>query len=235
MPRRRADQPSAHPAVAGLAPADQPAPDRSERVAVGQAAFDRTSFERAAFDRVAFDRAGFDRAPGGVRVGRSGIDRAEPDDRGPDHADDAADVRALIPGPRMPLPSETSGRSPQERAAPSWTGWWAGPDPAGAGTADTDGPAALVPTSTDIARPTSGDASKAGAASAVRPTLRRRVPQAHLAPGLRIVTAAAEPADPAPLPVAAEALSRYQASRAAARSAVDGQVANEVADERSSG
>ena len=97
-----------------------------------------------------------------------------------------------------------------------------------------DGPAATIATSTEPARPTSGDAPKAGAASAARPTLRRRVPQAHLAPGLRIVTSAAEPADPAPLPVAAEALSRYQASRAAARSAVDGQVANEAADERSS-
>ena len=77
-----------------------------------------------------------------------------------------------------------------------------------------------------------GDAPKAGATSAARPTLRGRVPQAHLAPGLRIATSAAEPAEPAPLPVAAEALSRYQASRAAARSAVDGQVANGVADER---
>ena len=147
-----------------------------------------------------------------------------------------------MPGPRMPLSSETGGLGPQEpaeRVAPSWPGWWAGTDPARPGSADTDtrpdGPAATITTSTEPARPTSGDAPKAGAASAARPTLRKRVPQAHLAPGLRIVTSAAEPADPAPLPVAAEALSRYQASRAAARSAVGGQVANEAADERSSG
>ena len=57
--------------------------------------------------------------------------------------------------------------------------------------------------------------------AAARPRLRRRVPQAHLAPGLRIIPnpAPPEPASPA---VAGEALSRYQASRAAARAAVDG-------------
>jgi hypothetical protein len=141
----------------------------------------------------------------------------------------------------MPLPAETGALGPQEpaeRVAPSWTGWWAGTDPARTGSAGTDTrpdeATATIATSTKSARPTNDDTSKAGATSAPRPTLRRRVPQAHLAPGLRIVTSAAEPADPAPLPVAAEALSRYQASRAAARSAVDGQVANEPADERSS-
>jgi signal transduction histidine kinase len=206
VPRRRADQ----PAAAQLPMAGRPAPDGPERVAVGLAAF---------------DRAGVDRAR---------VDRAE---------SDGADVRSLIPGPRMPLPSETKGLGPQdptERVAPSWTGWWAGTDPARTGSAETDtdtrpgGPAATLTTPTEPARPTSGDAPKAGAVSPARPTLRRRVPQAHLAPGLRIVTSSAEPADPAPLPVAAEALSRYQASRAAARSAVDGQVASEAADERSS-
>ncbi len=120
--------------------------------------------------------------------------------------------------------------------APSWTGWWAGTDPARTGSAGAgtrpDGATVTTATSTGPARPTNGDAPKAGATSAARPTLRRRVPQAHLAPGLRIATSAAEPAEPAPLPVAAEALPRYQASRAAARSAVDGQVANGVADER---
>lgn len=226
VPRRRADEPAAHQPTVHLPAADQPALDGPERVAV---------------DRAAFDRAGFGRTADGVRVDRPGIDRAESDGAGPDHADDGADVRSLIPGPRMPLPSETSVLGPQEpaeRMAPSWTGWWAGTDPARTGSAGAgtrpDGATVTTATSTGPARPTDGDAPKAGATSAARPTLRRRVPQAHLAPGLRIATSAAEPADPAPLPVAAEALSRYQASRAAARSAVDGQVANEVADERSS-
>ena len=60
------------------------------------------------------------------------VDRAE---------SDGADVRSLIPGPRMPLPSETTGLGPQdpaERVAPSWTGWWAGTDPARTGSAKTD-------------------------------------------------------------------------------------------------
>jgi hypothetical protein len=83
--------------------------------------------------------------------------------------------------------------------------------------------------------PADESASTVNATGGLRPTLRRRVPQAHLAPGLRVVTPTAETAtaaDPGPLPVAAEALSRYQASRAAARSVVDG--GSTAADERSS-
>jgi signal transduction histidine kinase len=71
--------------------------------------------------------------------------------------------------------------------------------------------------------------STTGETNRPRPALRRRVPQAHLSPGLRTVPADTEPAGPEALPVAAEALSRYQASRAAARSVVD----DEPADERS--
>ena len=141
----------------------------------------------------------------------------------------------------MPLPSETSGLGPQdpaERVAPSWTGWWAGTDPARTGSAEHGHPTGRAGGDAhDVDRTrTAHQRRRAEGRRCVGgpPTLRRRVPQAHLAPGLRIVTSAAEPADPAPLPVAAEALSRYQASRAAARSAVDGQVANEAADERSS-
>jgi hypothetical protein len=52
------------------------------------------------------------------------------------------------------------------------------------------------------------------------PRLRRRVPQASLAPGLRVLPQHPE-SDAAPPPSAAEALSRYQASRAAARSVVE--------------
>ena len=233
------DQPAAH-RPAARRPQPSPLPAGSERVAV-----DRAAFDRARVDRAAFDRAGFGRTADDVRVDRAGIDRAAADGAGPDHADDSgADVRSLIPGPRMPLPSETSGlgqRGAGGRAvAPSWTGWRAGTDPARTGSAGADTRPDRADGDDRARRPSrrgppAGDAPTAGAASAARPTLRRRVPQAHLAPGLRIVTSAAEPADPAPLPVAAEALSRYQASRAAARSAVDGQVANEAADERSSG
>jgi len=50
--------------------------------------------------------------------------------------------------------------------------------------------------------------------------LRRRVPQAHLAPGLRIIPDEDGQEPPAAVE-AGSALSRYQASRAAARSAVD--------------
>jgi hypothetical protein len=46
------------------------------------------------------------------------------------------------------------------------------------------------------------------------------VPQSHLAPGLRALPPQPE-TETAPPPSAAEALSRYQASRAAARSTVE--------------
>jgi hypothetical protein len=76
---------------------------------------------------------------------------------------------------------------------------------------------------TETKETTTEEAAESGEA---KPTLRRRVPQAHLAPGLRIADVP-EAADPGPLPVAAAALSRYQASRAAANSAVG----NEAGDE----
>jgi hypothetical protein len=53
-------------------------------------------------------------------------------------------------------------------------------------------------------------------------TLRRRVPQAHLTPELRQPTATEAPAPAVPAASAASALSRYQASRQAARDVVDG-------------
>jgi hypothetical protein len=55
-----------------------------------------------------------------------------------------------------------------------------------------------------------------------RPTLHKRVPQARLAPGLRISTPDDDVAGPDALPDAADALSRYQASRASAQALVDG-------------
>jgi hypothetical protein len=53
-------------------------------------------------------------------------------------------------------------------------------------------------------------------------TLRRRVPQAHLTPELRQPTAVESPSPAVPTSSAASALSRYQASRQAARDVVDG-------------
>ncbi len=105
--------------------------------------------------------------------------------------------------------------------------------PSGAPRPGCRGPAPTPagPCRRPVATPPSADpptARRRGRRRAARPRLRRRVPQAHLAPGLRIIPPAAEPVpSPRPLPVPAEALSRYQASRAAARSVVDGQVANE--------
>jgi signal transduction histidine kinase len=52
-------------------------------------------------------------------------------------------------------------------------------------------------------------------------TLSRRVPQAHLAPELRRSAPRPDSVNPAPLPIAAEALVRYQANRRAAARALD--------------
>jgi hypothetical protein len=81
-----------------------------------------------------------------------------------------------------------------------WSGWWADPAPAD--------PAPVV-----------AEVEPAAPADAARPRLSRRVPQAHLAPGLRIIPNRAEPEPPAP--ATGDGLSRYQASRAAARTAVE--------------
>jgi hypothetical protein len=55
-----------------------------------------------------------------------------------------------------------------------------------------------------------------------RPTLHKRVPQARLAPGLRLSSPDDDVVGTDALPDAADALSRYQASRASAQSLVDG-------------
>jgi signal transduction histidine kinase len=55
-----------------------------------------------------------------------------------------------------------------------------------------------------------------------RPTLHKRVPQARLAPGLRLSSPDDDVAGTDALPDAADALSRYQASRASAQALVDG-------------
>ena len=75
----------------------------------------------------------------------------------------------------MPLPSETSGLGPQEpaeRVAPSWTGWWAGTDPARTGSADGRG----HPTGRAGGDDRDVDRTRRGppAATRRRPALRRR-------------------------------------------------------------
>jgi signal transduction histidine kinase len=75
-------------------------------------------------------------------------------------------------------------------------------------------PVPPAPVPAGVERPATGE-----------PLLSRRVPQAHLAPELRRHETAATAAAAAPLPDASEAraaLSRYQASRQAARAVVDG-------------
>jgi hypothetical protein len=131
-----------------------------------------------------------------------------------------ADVRPLVPAPRPPLPEERTDRVPPEvaaRASRSWSGWWedqAVPGAVGQGAvgqgaigqgADAEpstparmprpAPASAVrvePAGPDVHDPDDGTA-------APRPRLHRRVPQAHLAPGLRIIPSPApsEPASPA--------------------------------------
>jgi anti-sigma regulatory factor (Ser/Thr protein kinase) len=115
------------------------------------------------------------------------------------------------PTPRVEPPTETELVPFGVLAPPSqrndWRGWWDGPraprpDPAPPSAPAVEQHTAVV----DVPepRPQTGP-----------PTLRRRVPQSHLAPELRH-----EPDDMAPPPVhagTAEALSRYQASRQAAQ------------------
>jgi hypothetical protein len=115
-----------------------------------------------------------------------------------------------------------------------WAGWWAAALPADAeaaegyaapaaaaegyaapaAAAEASGPAAALPLGAD------------GAAAAAEPRLTRRVPQAHLAPELRQTSPSAAAPPPAAPPSdaarARDALSRYQASRQAARDLVEG-------------
>jgi hypothetical protein len=127
--------------------------------------------------------------------------------------------------------------APQEVTAPEelvaapanagWRGWWnpesamaPGTPPSGvpahalAGTEPE--PTAFVPSPRP--RP---DAPPSEAPQPVRGGLRRRVPQAHLAPELRVPTVEDMVLAPALDTAAASALSRYQASRLAAERRVD--------------
>jgi len=140
--------------------------------------------------------------------------------------------------PRRPPPppgggngSRSTADGPSRRRAmpdgdddADWAGWWAAALPADAeaaegyaapaAAAEASGPAAVLPLGAD------------GAAAAAEPRLTRRVPQAHLAPELRQTSPSAAAPPPAAPPSdaarARDALSRYQASRQAARDLVEG-------------
>lgn len=105
--------------------------------------------------------------------------------------------------PEPPAPSPALRAVPTPRADPA-----PAPSPAPAAAA----PAAATP---------APDAEIAGDGAPF--TLRRRVPQAHLTPELRQPIATENPAPVVPAAGAASALSRYQASRQAARDVVDGE------------
>jgi signal transduction histidine kinase len=137
--------------------------------------------------------------------------------------------------------------------AADWSGWW-GPSPGDLQDGQPLSPiAARPPLSERVQPPSNGGPPRSAGMPEPPPSripgppagtvgeegllLSRRVPQAHLAPELRRDgqgTAAARAAD-APLPDAAEAraaLSRYQASRQAARAVVDEDVAGDAAGGR---
>ena len=164
---------------------------------------------------------------------------------GPDHSFLAE--HAVLPIPRLPLPGELapSGNGAGARHAtgrPSPVPRTDDGAAAPAADADVDADAsrdertdealaaaALVAIPPQRSAPRAeqlvgvsadGPAADRADASATGRRLRRRVPQASLAPGLRVIPAELQ-SETAPPQSATEALSRYQASRAAARSVVE--------------
>jgi len=155
---------------------------------------------------------GLERPPRAVRAGAA--DRT------------GADVHSLVPAPRPAPADENLDRVPPEvaaRASRSWSGWWADPSVQHGSDPEARPDDPLAPTEPEISRSPGRPepvAVPADDVAAPRARLRRRVPQAHLAPGLRIIPDEDGQEPPAAVE-AGSALSRYQASRAAARSAVD--------------
>ena len=147
-------------------------------------------------------------APGAARLaparpsGHRGLERPHhglhPD--GPDRG--TADARTLVPAPRPPLPEERTDRVPPEVAVagaaflvrlvggPGGTGRRSRPAPS---SSRPPRPGCRVrhrrppPVSNPSDPPSATPSATPRTAPAARPRLRRRVPQAHLAPGLRII------------------------------------------------
>ena len=148
-------------------------------------------------------RAGFARGrrqsrvrPRRRSVGRTrrGTGRRRADDCGSRVApvDAGADVRALDPRPAGCRCRRRPKRTRRRRSRPSGgalvDGVAGGPDPARPGPRERcRRQRRRRATSAGPARPATATRRGAARTAAARPTLRRRVPQAHLAPGLRIV------------------------------------------------
>ncbi len=130
-----------------------------------------------------------------------------------------------VDGPSFQLPTDF-GLGDDE----PWSGWWEPvlEQPANGGSAtagDPDGAAEPAPEPTPAPMPVRPlDPATTPAAPPAEPNLARRVPQSHLAPELREQPGMVPPT-PGPVPDGdrtREALSRYQASRRAARALVEG-------------
>jgi signal transduction histidine kinase len=123
-----------------------------------------------------------------------------------------------------PASGNGAGAAPQ----PAWSGWWR---PFTEEDAQEAPPPAAPPLAVAETPPPPADDPPAPGGE---PQLTRRVPQAHLAPELRL--APPQPPHPAPaassgdaLPRAQEALARYQASRRAARATMEDTQAEQAA------
>jgi hypothetical protein len=138
---------------------------------------------------------------------------------------------AVATAPPRPATEDAPGRATPDDG--DWLGWWEAPagdgehagDAANGDRGARPAPAGDLP-GVAAGRPptgTRGPAATVPRTAPAEPRLTRRVPQAHLAPELR--RQQTEPAEP-PVPPpdadqARQALSRYQASREAARALVD--------------
>jgi signal transduction histidine kinase len=155
----------------------------------------------------------------------------------------AADLPAAGPAPAAPPsraaerwidltddPAGGAGHTAGNGHGADWSDWWE-PSPGGLGDGEPVSPLAARPPLAERlqaeappAAPVPAEAPPAAPVPAEAPLLTRRVPQAHLAPELRRHGQAAAAGPDGPLPDAAEtraALSRYQASRQAARAVAE--------------
>jgi Histidine kinase-, DNA gyrase B-, and HSP90-like ATPase len=138
---------------------------------------------------------------------------------------------AEVPATVAPAALSAAGPAAGNGHGADWSGWWE-PSPGGLGDGEPVSSIAARPPLADrvpAEAPPAGHvhagAPPTGPVPAEAPLLARRVPQAHLAPELRRHGQAMAAAGPdGPLPDADEAraaLSRYQASRQAARAVVE--------------
>jgi signal transduction histidine kinase len=130
-----------------------------------------------------------------------------------------AAATAVATAPPWPAVEDAPGRATPDDG--NWPGWWEAPAADGANGDRGAQPAATA--ARDLPAAARGPAATVPRPAPAEPRLTRRVPQAHLAPELRRQQAdAAEPPVPAPdADQTRQALSRYQASREAARALVD--------------